>query len=278
MRSPLFILVTSFALALLVVQLFGSHLPNGRGVAPDLLFAFCKRSPDLGPALAAADRGEQTPLLTWLNAAESSERQALAAILMEACLTSAGLPTNELSARSDRAMYGWRRRFAAFANIPTGDNEVDAELDNLIAYLAVAGSETPSAQDLDLAKHLLPRITKHNQDAPKAPVWDTIGCVHFVAGDFAAARAAFDEACKLGEHDLAHASSADRNDLTRSLALYRARRQASIDADLQTVEHRAAPATRPHLPLPPELPDTALPEKPAPEKPAPEKTGPEKAH
>jgi tetratricopeptide (TPR) repeat protein len=260
MRSPLFILVASFVLALFVAQLFGTHQANGRGTGPDLLFAFTKRSPDLGPALAAADRGDQTPLLSWLNAADAHERQALAAILLDACTTVAGLPPNELSARGDRALYGWRRRFSAFANIPTGNNDLDAELDNLIAYLAVAGSETPSAQDLTLAKYLLPRITKHNQDDPKAPVWDTIGCVHFVAGEFAQARSAFDEAVKLGEHDLSRAAKADREELTRSLDLYRARRQAAVDADLQTVEQRNNPASRPRLPAPPETP-APLPEK-----------------
>lgn len=271
MRSPLFILLATFVLSLLVAQQVNRFSPTPSGSAVDRLLAVTRHDAALAPALAAADRGEGGPLMEWLNAATADERVAVAGIIIDLCYTGAGLKRDDDSPQADAALYRYRHRLSAFANIPTGREEADASLDNLLAYVCVAGTATPSAEDLAIAKRLLPRLEKRMATHPAHEVWDTIGCVHFVAGEYPRARSAFEEAVRLAEKVQAAASGDEKASLDRQVPLYRTRRQAAIDADLRAVEAGGKQGPLPALPLirAPAAPaaPASVPAAPAPEKP-----------
>jgi hypothetical protein len=260
MRSPLFILVATFILTLIVAQEFSQDRGSvGRGKPLDLFGELLRQHPDLGAALAAADRGESAPLLSWLNGAPPLSRQALAKILAKAANPAAGLAEDDMSRRSDEAFYRWRERFATFVNIPTGNPTLDASLDNLIAYVSVAGTEQPTPADIARARGLLPRIEKNVTREPDHALYDTIGCVYFVLGDYTRAREAFANAVRLCEKETG--TSEAGKIAAATLPLYRERLAVAVATDLRTVEQRADPATRPHLPRaslpspPPAAPD-----------------------
>lgn len=272
MRSPLFILIAAFLVSLLVAQ-FAGGIPAMAGTTStgsDLLLLMLRHDPHLAPALASADNGDGAPLLAWLNAADARSRQNLAVVTKLVAMQHDGLSALDDSTASDRALHRYRQRLTAFVNIPTGDPDVDAELDNLLAYILVAGVTQPSAADVALAQRLLPRLDKQMQHAPNAAVFDTIGCVHYVSGELAKAKAAFQQAVTLGERDLSKVDAKTKPNAERALALYRRRLQTAQEADLRAVEKRAATSTagdlRPPLPLadeapatPPQLPPTATP-------------------
>ena len=254
MRSPLFILIAAFLISLVIAQYAGSfrafnETPASNANGSDLLLTVLRRDQSLGPALAAADRGDSAPLLAWLNAAEPFARQSLAAVLMHVAWSHDGLKSDDDSALADAAFYRYRQRFIAFVNIPTGDAEIDAMLDNLLAYILVAGTSQPSAADVALAKHILPRLEKQVEHTPSSGVWDTIGCVYYVAGEDAKAKAAFHQAVTLGERELAKVETAKKPAVERALNLARRRLQTAQEADLRGIEKRGDPLARVPLPL-----------------------------
>ncbi len=254
MRSPLFILVAAFLISLMIAQYAGSfrafeETPASSVNGSDLLLTVLRRDQSLGPALAAADSGDSAPLLAWLNAAEPFARQSVAAVLMHVAWSHDGLKSDDDSALADAAFYRFRQRFTAFVNIPTGDADLDAMLDNLLAYILVAGTRHPSATDVALAKHILPRLEKQVEHTPTSGVWDTIGCVYYVAGEDAKAKVAFQQAVTLAERDLAKVETAKKPAAERTLSLARRRLQAAQEADLRAVEKRGDPFMRSPLPL-----------------------------
>lgn len=254
MRSPLFILIAAFLVSLLVAQYAGSFRTvdnplTGPTNGSDLLLSLLRRDQTLGPALAAADQGDGAALLTWLYAAEPVTRQSLIVVLMQIALNHDGLKADDDSHATDQAFHRYRQRFTAFVNIPTGDAALDADLDNLLAYVLVAGTAQPSAADVALAKHLLPRLEKQVERTPTSAVWDTIGCVYYVAGDDAKAKAAFHQAVTLAERELVKIDTKKRPAAERILALFRSRLQTAQDADLRAVEKRGEAATA-RAPLP----------------------------
>ncbi len=269
MRSPLFILIAAFLVTLLIAQQFGGMVRAGvpaDGV--DVLLTLTRRSPELATALAVADRGDAAPLMAWLNAAPALDRQAVAGITMAVAFADAGLRRDDRGPAADAALYRYRTRLTAFTNISTGDEDLDHTLDNLLAYVLVAGTPQPTAEDLALARRLVPRLEKRMTVAPASAVWDTIGCVRFTAGDLAGARSAFDEAVRLGRSELARASGEELKDLQQAMPLYLARQEAAGHADRRSVENRGAPAAPPRLPLAGDLPPATPVERAAhPEKP-----------
>ena len=255
MRSPLFILIAAFLVSLLVAQYVGGFRNLETGMSSptngsDLLLSLLRRDQTLGPALAAADRGDSAALLTWLNAAEPLTRQTLVVVLMQIALNRDGLKVDDDSHATDQAFYRYRQRFTAFVNIPTGDPALDADLDNLLAYILVAGTAQPSAADVALAQHILPRLTKQVERTPTSAVWDTIGCVHYVAGEDAKAKAAFQQAVTLAERELIKIEAKKKPAAERVINLFRSRLQTAQDADLRAVEKRGDPTVRTPLPLP----------------------------
>jgi len=254
MRSPLFILIAAFLVSLLVAQYAGGFRNFDNAISTpsngsDLLLSLLHRDQSLGPALAAADRGDSAALLTWLNAAEPLTRQSLVVVLMQIALNHDGLKADDDSHATDQAFHRYRQRFTAFVNIPTGDAALDADLDNLLAYVLVAGTPQPSAADVELAKHILPRLEKQVEHASTSAVWDTIGCVYYIARDDAKAKAAFQQAVTLAEHELPKVDAKKRPGAERILALFRSRLQTAQEADLRGVEKRGETAPRAPLPL-----------------------------
>jgi hypothetical protein len=173
-------------------------------VAGDPVVAIAKWSEsdrDLGAALAAADQGNPAALATWLNRADSQQRRSLAVVLYRLVVVGAGVDQDKDALNDDRVAYRYRDRLRAFLNVGIGEQPADIELnhemDNLLAYTVVAGTTLPTAQDLEVARTLLPRLEASVKDHPAHAVYDTIGCVRYALGDFALARDAFAEASRL---------------------------------------------------------------------------------
>lgn len=256
MRSPLFILLAAFLVALLVAQYAGDSRAKSALSATtggsDLLLLMTSHDPHLAPALAAADAGDSAPLLTWLNAAPSQTRQALAGVLTRIALQRDGLALDDQTSAVDRAMYRYRLRFTTFLNIPTGDTEIDEKLDNQLAYILVAGTSQPTATDIAVAMRILPRLEKQVARTPSSAVWDTIGCVAYVSGDSAKSKVAFQHAVTLGERELGSAGTKEKPFVAAALELARRRLQVAQETDLRAVEQRTTAETataRPPLPL-----------------------------
>lgn len=247
MRSPLFILIASFIVSLLIAQQFGVGPGQHRADATDQLLGLIRREPRLALALAHADRGDPAALMAWLNTARREERMLLAELQIKIASQAAGIVETTPPQQSDAALYRYRGRLGAMANIPTGDPDQDLFIDNLLAYIHVAGTAQPTAEDVTIARGLLPRLEAAMTRVPDAAVWDTIGCVRFVAGDLPGARAAFDEAIRFGEQEAVKLSGARRTSADNQLALYRTRRQAAIEAARLSAEQPNL--ARPSLPL-----------------------------
>ena len=247
MRSPLFILIASFIVSLLIAQQLGVGPGQRRADATDQLLGMVRREPRLALALAQADRGDPSLLMDWFNSARREERMLLAELQVKIASQAAGISEGTPPEQSDAALYRYRGRLGAMANIPIGDPDQDLFIDNLLAYIHVAGTARPTATDVAIARSLLPRLEAAMARAPDSAVWDTIGCVSFVAGDLPGARAAFDEAIRLGEQEEVKLSGARRASANAQLALYRTRRQFAIEAARLIAEQ--PDLMRPSLPL-----------------------------
>jgi hypothetical protein len=186
MRYSLILLVAAMLLSL-GIRYFVDPVRLAQGSTDPArdLHELCQREPTLAPALDQADRGDVGELATWINRAEPVERQRLAFLLLRL--------TQKPGAENPDAELCWRyrHRFRAFINLDTGIEALDAEIDNLVAYTLVTGPEKPSAQDLALARALVPRLTRVARDSSEDAIMDTVGCVQFVAEDFAEAKESF---------------------------------------------------------------------------------------
>lgn len=249
MRSPLFILLTAFIVSLLIAQQFGSLHQDKNSDAVGVTQFFLTQRPALGPAIAATDRNDHAPLLAWLNSAEPSDRLKLVGVLLALVAHDEGLALDSKKIPADATLYKHHQRFIAFTNISTGDGPTDAMLDNLIAYIGVAGTQNPTPEDQALALKLLPRLEKQLTLTPEHGTYDTVGCVYFVHGNYAKAKAAFSEAVKLGERDATSGSEEQQALTKRGLILYRKRLAAATAADLQAIEQRTPPLPPIRLPL-----------------------------
>jgi hypothetical protein len=196
-----FVLVLGLALAWLAFpQLRGGLDPTDPGHA---LHTLEERDEEIAPALAAADAGDPTRLVLWLNRTDADTRLELAHIVHGEVYA----PQPGRGREPDNALcWKYRTRLRAFVNISTGDDELDLEFDNLLAYAIAtgptpAGGPGPTPAELDAAKLVLlrlreavrVRLEKH-QTADAGAIEDTIGCVLFATGDFAGAREAFTSA------------------------------------------------------------------------------------
>ncbi len=191
MRSPLFL----FSIALLAFLTISWWLNPVReaalgGDATAHLAQLAGRDGELAAALSSADRGDPTPLLQWINRTEPLQRQQIGLLILR---STAGTPPD------DRALYRQRHRLLPFTAISTGNSRLDLELDNAVAYALVAGTRTPTKEDLGIALTLAKRLEVPAQTAKEHGWFDTIGCVYFVSGDATKAVAAFRRAVTLAE-------------------------------------------------------------------------------
>ena len=94
----------------------------------------------------------------------------------------------------DRMLYDHRDWLIPFVSVSTGSADIDSYMDNALAYALSAGTTEHSEDELQLMRQLLPGLTKLAEEKEDASFWDTVGCVHFVLGDRAAALKAFQAA------------------------------------------------------------------------------------
>ena len=167
------------------------------------------RDGELASALASADGGNPAPLLQWINRADILDRQVVAQLLLR---TSVGTPPD------DRVLYRQRHRLLPFTSVTTGNPRLDQELDNAVAYALVAGTKTPTPEDIRTAVTLAARLAKPASEGREHAWFDTIGCVRFVAADAVGAIEAFTQAVTHGTAD--HAPD-------KLLDIYRRRKAAS---------------------------------------------------
>ncbi len=154
------------------------------------LDAWKQREADLGLALEKADAGDPSELGTWYARAKPAERERLLGL----CLDLLAPPPGQVA--NDALLYRFRHRFIAFAGIDSGNPARNLELDNTLAYALVAGTPSPTNEDRDLARKLLPSLEQAVARpglglGSTHPLQDTIGCVHFVLGNHQKARDAF---------------------------------------------------------------------------------------
>ncbi len=203
LRSPFVLLFFALLLSLVASWWFNPLRQAMESGNPAAELAGMARTGTLGPALAAADRGELQSLIRWVNQAPALERQRLALLLVS-------IAENELPKLADgsrkedsRVVWKHRRRLMAFADLPSGNPALDLVLDNLLAYSLACGSgnpaEPPPASDLALARVLAKRLEKAAKERKDHALWDTIGCVRYQSGDRAMAVEAFAEAVRLAE-------------------------------------------------------------------------------
>lgn len=210
MRSPFLLLLLALAISLVIS--WWSHPLREAVMGGDparQLATLATSDRDLAAALAAADRGDASPLVQWLNRAEPLERQQVGLLIVK---SAAGNPP------SDQKIYQQRHRLLPFVSVSTGNAEIDRTLDNALAYALVVGTASPVPEEVALAKTLADRLAAPARDGRDHALFDTIGCVRFVAGDAAAAKAAFTSAVE-------HATAAHVEE--RQLDLYRRRMAAS---------------------------------------------------
>lgn len=162
----------------------------------------------LGQALQAADKGDHLPLAVWLNRTSDERRVEFGILLSNQIIKDMGVDAEGDRRFDDRPLYRWRYRLMAFQDIVTGNATLDLKLDNDLAYGLVAGTTEPTATDLQIARSILPRLIKHVATVEgDHGVHDTIGCVHFVLGDFAKAVTAFEAALKGFENESARSTA-----------------------------------------------------------------------
>lgn len=228
----------------------------------------------LGEALKASERGDHLPLAVWLNRADRDERETFALLTHRQIVADIGVDADGDPRFDDRPLYRWRHRLMAFQDIVTGNRDLDLMIDNHLAYGLVAGTAEPTTVDRQIAQSILPRLLKQvSGKAADHAVYDTIGCVQFVLGDFAKAVTSFEAVRKGFEAEQARSSSSwfvsDKE--RRQQAKLRTHLQALYSQRLDAARSNAArvaagtPATDPGLlPLPRDL-GQPLPEPSAPQ-------------
>lgn len=205
MRHGLILVI--IALLLAVSFLFDSQRALS-GDPQHALSEWVVRDPSLGQALQAADNGDHLPLAVWLNRTDSEQRKTFAMLVEAQINKDMGVDADGDRRFDDRPLYRWRHRLMAFQDIATGNAEIDLMLDNHLAYGVVAGTTEPTASDRAVARRILPRLIKHLSIKPgNHAVQDTVGCVHFVLGDFAKAVTAFEAVLTGFEEEMARSSA-----------------------------------------------------------------------
>ncbi len=138
---------------------------------------------DLANALVAADNGDPSPLAKWYQRTDRESRLAVAILFGK-----------QGAGETDADLYRMRYRLIAISGIDSGDPGTNITLDNALAYTLVAGTATPTANDLLIAKRLLPNLERALLDKPENAIFDTVGCIHFRLGAWAPAIDAFQNA------------------------------------------------------------------------------------
>jgi len=150
--------------------------------------AMIGEDPELGPALAAADTEDTRPLTTWLVRASDLRRQRLARLILASTIGTDGSHTMP----DDRSGWSTRFRLLAFLQLGTGLAALDHQVDNALAYtLAMGSGVVPTPADLAIAVQIAERIERRLRVDPDHSLWDTLGCVRFLQGDWAKAKEAF---------------------------------------------------------------------------------------
>ena len=193
------------------------------------LGAWADADPDLGAALAKADQGDVRTLSAWVNRTNDLERQRLARWLLA------------LTVEDTRAAYRHRHRLRAFLCLSTGEQDWDQDIENTFAYVAVAGTDQPTAIDLTIAHgQLLPRLEERARRSEHHALWDTVGCIRFAKGEYTLAAENFTRAVE----SLAKSKNAAQLPAEQRL-LYRRRQEAA----------RTNAADGPPVPLPKDWPE-----------------------
>ncbi|TVR10942.1 MAG: hypothetical protein EA401_11835 [Planctomycetota bacterium] len=145
----------------------------------------------LHQALITAEGGDHHHLRNWLIQQSSNRRQLFARALLTR------LEDDQIMG-DDRQLYAHRHWLLPFAGISTGDDALDLQMDNALAYGLVAGTDAVPDEYLAIAQQLLPALTagaermeSRGQRLYSAALWDTVACIHFVADDREAAINAF---------------------------------------------------------------------------------------
>jgi hypothetical protein len=229
------------------------------------LAQWARQDHDLGTALTNADQGNPRDLTSWLNRADEEERQRLAGLIVALISTGAGKDAEGDWLVDDRLLYRFRHRLRPFLTVSSGSSaigqEIDLEMDNMLAYGLVAGTEQPSEQDLALARIALPRLEERMRRKPDHAVLDTIGCVYFALGDFAKAKEAFTAASQLFATTKEEGSWFDSAETVRRRDKTRRHQQALYRRRLEAATANAArndPAV-PLVPLPRDWPTAPVP-------------------
>jgi Zn-dependent protease with chaperone function len=196
MRNGLIVLLCTLFVAAWLLEPTVVPSPNQ---ARTELAKWVDQDKDLDNALKLADGGDVLPLKTWLNRSEEARRNKLATLffsLIECYEVQQDAAGKNTVVFDDRIGYHYRNRLRPFFDVTTGDAKLDAELDNTLAYLLVAGTDAPAPQDLKLAQQLVPRLEEQVHAFPEHAhmVLDTIGCVETALGEYSKAKAAFSEA------------------------------------------------------------------------------------
>lgn len=218
------------------------------------LRAWGERDPQLGEALAQADRGERTPLISWLSRVDDLTRSRFAEYQLREALVGSGKGGTS-PPPSDQALWSRRHRFAALSAVNLPDPEQVLRIDNTLAYCLVACTATPMPKDVELARSVLPRLEAAMSKEPHHVIWDTIGCVRFVSGDFDGARRAFEDAVRLAEKERSLGDEKSKEELKDGLRLYQRRLEAAR-LNLQSATG-SKPAARATLPL--SFPENSIP-------------------
>ncbi len=192
------LILVIIALLLAVSYRFDPRREALTGDPQQALQSWVARDRALGEALQAADGGDHMPLAIWLNRADESQRELFALQVNRQIFRDFGVDADGDPRFDDRPIYRWRHRLMAFQEVVTGNPELDQQLDNDLAYGLVAGTSDPTARDLAVARGILPRLIKQNATGVTTDrddgLLDTIGCVHFVLGEYAKAVPAFEAA------------------------------------------------------------------------------------
>ena len=241
MRHGLILVI--IALLLAVSFMFDPRREAMAGDPQRVLNEWGVRDHELNQALQAADRGDHQPLAVWLSRAEQQERETVGFLVNNQILKDMGVDADGDLRTDDRPLYRWRHRLMAFQDVVTGNARLDQQLDNDLAYAVVAGTSEPTPADLAVARAILPRLIKQVSTAEgDSAVHDTIGCVHFVLGDYAKAVTAFEVVLKGFASESARTSATwfTSEAVKRQLAKRRTHLQALFSQRLEAARHNAA--------------------------------------
>ncbi|MBA3709377.1 MAG: hypothetical protein H0W83_11245 [Planctomycetes bacterium] len=237
MRYSLIILIVA-----MVLSLGMSYLWNPVRIAQNSdnpiadLHAMTQQDPDLERALQHADNRDISDLVKWINRADILQRQRLAMLLY---ILVAPKDSEGMRQQDPDQVYRYRERFRAFLTLGTGDDRLDIQLENLLAYSVIISPETPTEQDIALANLLVPRLRRAATEYAEDAYWDTVGCALFASGEYANAKEAFSNARKL-----AHESKDKRKRTNEELYT---RRLEATEHNLQLKAENSAEAV---VPLP----------------------------